>query len=190
MLRKALVDSTEQCLWVGERSLVVVVSGGVVLRLAIDADMTAVRLTPPFPMVIVGSPEYLRARGAPESSSDLREHACLRLRRKSDAIATWRLVQGGKPVDLVVNGPLIANDYPTLVGAACDGLGLAQLPEPMVLQALEAGLLVRVLPKASVMTPGVFLYHPGRRQVLPKLRAFIDQLQRSTRRTQSVGLGA
>jgi DNA-binding transcriptional LysR family regulator len=59
-------------------------------------------------------------------------------------------------VEVVVNGPLIANDYPTLVGAACDGVGLAQLPEPMALQVLEAGLLVRVLPKASVMTPGAF----------------------------------
>jgi len=27
------------------------------------------------------------------------------------------------------------------------------------------------------MTPGVFLYHSGRRQVLPKLRAFIDHVR-------------
>jgi hypothetical protein len=27
------------------------------------------------------------------------------------------------------------------------------------------------------MTPGVFLYHPGRRQVMPKLRAFIDHVK-------------
>jgi hypothetical protein len=29
----------------------------------------------------------------------------------------------------------------------------------------------------AVTTPGVFLYHPGRRQVLPKLRAFIDHVK-------------
>jgi len=27
------------------------------------------------------------------------------------------------------------------------------------------------------MTPGVFLYHSGLRQVLPKLRAFIDHVR-------------
>jgi DNA-binding transcriptional LysR family regulator len=30
-------------------------------------------------------------------------------------------------------------------------------------------------------TPGVFLYHPGRRQMLPKLRAFIDHLKSGAR---------
>jgi hypothetical protein len=27
------------------------------------------------------------------------------------------------------------------------------------------------------MTPGMFLYHPGRRQMTPKLRAFIDHVK-------------
>lgn len=140
----------------------------------IEADMTAVRLTPPFPLVIVGSLGYLRSKGTPKRASDLRDHACLRLRRSSGAIATWRLLQSGKPVEVVVNGPLIANDFPTLVGAARDGVGLAQVPEPMVLQAVEESALLSVLPRSAAMTPGVFLYHPGRKQVLPKLRAFID----------------
>lgn len=57
----------------------------------IEADMTAVRLTPPFPLVIVASPGYLRGKGTPKRASDLRDHACLRLRRSSGAIDTWRL---------------------------------------------------------------------------------------------------
>ena len=142
----------------------------------IESDMVAVRLTPPFPMVIVGAPDYLRAKQMPRRLTDLRDHACLRLRRSSGAVATWRLMQGGKSVEVVVNGPLIANDYPTLVAAARDGLGLAQVPEPMVRDAIESGVLVHVLPKSAAMTPGVFLYHPGRKQVLPKLRAFIDHI--------------
>jgi len=28
-----------------------------------------------------------------------------------------------------------------------------------------------------VTMPGIFLYYPGRRQVLPKLRAFIDHMK-------------
>ena len=43
-----------------------------------SASVRDLRLTPPFPFVVVGSPEYLRRRGRPESIDDLRQHACLR----------------------------------------------------------------------------------------------------------------
>src|ERR1700689_2605623 len=45
---------------------------GVRLGQFIAPDMVAVRLTPPFPLVVVGSPEYLRRRGSPERLDDLR----------------------------------------------------------------------------------------------------------------------
>jgi hypothetical protein len=35
------------------------------------------------------------------------------------------------------------------------------------------------------MTPGVFLYHPGNRQILPKLRAFIDHVKAGAGRRSS-----
>jgi DNA-binding transcriptional LysR family regulator len=140
----------------------------------IDADMTAIRLTEPFRLMMVGAPEYLAASGVPKLPKDLGQHAALRIRRSSGAIAPWSLVVRGKPVEVVVSGPLIANDFPTLLGAALDGVGLAQIPDPMVEDAVTAGKLMRVMPECAPMTPGVFLYHPGRRQVLPKLRAFID----------------
>ena len=34
-----------------------------------------------------------------------------------------------------------------------------------------------VLEAFAPMAPGVFLYHPGKRQILPKLRAFIDHVK-------------
>ena len=39
------------------------------------------------------------------------------------------------------------------------------------------GALEELLPALAPSTPGVFLYHPGRLQVLPKLRAFIDHVR-------------
>ena len=44
----------------------------------IAADMIAVRLTQPFPMIVVGSPSYFARRKPPLSPEDLREHACIR----------------------------------------------------------------------------------------------------------------
>ena len=64
-----------------------------------------------------------------------------------------------------------------MLGAAIEGVGLAQLPEPMVAEALRAGKLVHVLEPFAPVTPGVFLYYPDRRQMMPKLRAFIDHVK-------------
>jgi DNA-binding transcriptional LysR family regulator len=150
---------------------------GVRMGQFIEADMVAVRLTPPFPFQVVGSPEYLQGRKLPERIEDLREHSCLRLRRTNGSIASWSFVDGDKPVEAIVSGPLIAHDYPTLVGAAIRGVGLAQVPAPLAVAPLAEGRLQALLTSFAVMTPGLFLYHSGRHQVLPKLRAFIEHVK-------------
>jgi DNA-binding transcriptional LysR family regulator len=156
---------------------------GVRLGEFIAADMVAVRLTPPFRFVVVGSPRYLAGHGRPQRPDDLRRHACLRLRRSGGAIGLWRLKDKDRVVEIAVSGPLISNDFPTMLSAAIDGLGLAQVPEPVAAAAVKAGKLTPVLERFAPMTPGVFLYHPGRRQVLPKLRAFIDHIRKSGQRS-------
>ena len=139
--------------------------------------MVAVRLTPPFSLVVVGSPDYLRRRKRPERIEDLRDHACLRMRRSNGSIALWQFVDGNKTVEAIVSGPLIAHDYPTLLGAAIKDLGLVQVPGPLAKAPMADGRLQSVLTPFAVTMPGVFLYYPDKRQVLPKLRAFIEHVK-------------
>jgi DNA-binding transcriptional LysR family regulator len=150
---------------------------GIRLGQFIAPDMVAVRLTPPFPLVVVGSPDYLRGRKRPERIDDLRGHACLRMRRSNGSIASWPFVHGNKAVDAIVSGPLIAHDYPTLLGAAIQGVGLAQAPGPLARAPIAEGRLQALLTPFAITAPGVFLYYPGRRQILPKLRAFIEHIK-------------
>ena len=143
----------------------------------IAPDMVAVRLTSSFAWMVVGSPDYLAREGRPKALQDLRHHACLRLRRSNGVIAPWHFIDGNTPVEASFSGPLIAHDYPTLLGAAMRGVGLAQVPQPVAQRAIAEGKLEPLLEHIAAMTPGVFLYHPGKRQVLPKLRAFIDHMK-------------
>src|SRR5438445_5808455 len=131
---------------------------GIRLGQFIAADMVAGRLTPPFPLVVVGSPEYLRRRKRPERIDDLRQHACLRIRRTDGSIAPWSFVDGNKTVEAIVSGPLIAHDFPTMLGAAIEGVGLAQVPGPIATGPTKAGKLIHVLERLPPMAPGVFLY--------------------------------
>src|SRR5580658_4492956 len=89
----------------------------------IAPDMVAVRLTPPFPFQVVASPDYLARHGHPASIDDLRRHACLRMRRSNGAIAHWAFADGNERIEAAVSGPLIAHDYPTILGAAVQGMG-------------------------------------------------------------------
>lgn len=150
---------------------------GIRLGQFVAADMVAVRLSPPFPLIVVASPAYLKQRKRPERIEDLGEHACLRMRRTGGALSPWSFVSGNKSIEAIVQGPLVANDFPTLLGAAVRGLGLVQVPAPVAAPLLAAGQLVTVLEPFAPTAPGVFLYYPGRKQMLPKLRAFIDHVK-------------
>ena len=147
---------------------------GIRLGEFIASDMVAVRLTPSFRLIIVGRPDYLARAGRPRTASDLAAHACVRLRSSGGALANWRLQDDGSQVDLVVSGPLVVHDYPSMLDAALAGVALAQVPEPIAREHVLAGRLREVLAKYAPTTLGVFLYFPDRKQVSPKLRAFID----------------
>jgi DNA-binding transcriptional LysR family regulator len=151
---------------------------GIRLGQFIAPDMVAVRLTPGFPFVVVGSPDYLRRSKRPEGVEDLKGHACLRMRRSDGSIAPWSFLDGNRTIEAIVSGPLIAHDYPTLLGAAIRGVGLAQAPRPLAGAPVADGRLQTLLTPFAVTTPGVFLYYPGRRQILPKLRAFIEHVKK------------
>ena len=147
---------------------------GIRLGEFIASDMVAVRLTPPFRLVMVAAPTYLVRAGRPRIPADLAAHACVRMRRSDGTLAYWRLQDGGSPVDLEVSGPLIVHDYPSMLDAALAGAAVAQVPEPIAQEHVTAGRLEEVLGKYAPSTLGVFLYFPDRRQLSPKLRAFIE----------------
>src|SRR5262245_50440300 len=139
--------------------------------------MVTVRLSRPFPLAVVASPAHLADRAAPERPSQLCDYACLRWRRSNGTIAPWTFKDGGYEFEVEVNGPYIANDFPTLISAAIAGIGLAQVPVPLAAKFTSEGKLLLLLEPFAPLTPGVFLYHPGRHQVMPTLRAFIEHVR-------------
>jgi len=120
----------------------------------IAADMVAVRLTPSFRFAIVASPDYLARRGRPQALADVTGHACIRLRRASGAVAPWRVEDGGRAIEIAVSGPLVVNDYATMLGAALGGVGLAQLPEPIAARHIADGALEELLPALRASPAG------------------------------------
>jgi DNA-binding transcriptional LysR family regulator len=145
-------------------------------------DMVAVRLTPPFQSIVVGSPEYFARKGCPAKPNDLADHNCIGYRLiRSGGLYQWEFVQDGREVSVAVRGSAVVTESHSAVELALAGVGLAYVFEPLVRAEVEVGRLVQVLPDHAIDEAGLFLYFPRRAELAPKLRAFIDtakELQR------------
>lgn len=150
---------------------------GIRLGELLEKDMIAVRLTGELEMMAVASPDYLARHGTPETPDELHNHACLNWRWPTDgSLYRWEFEEDGREFEIAVQGPIIANDIEVVLQAALQGLGIAYASHEWMEGWLKEGKLVRVLERYSPKFPGVYLYHPSRRQQPPALRAFIDCL--------------
>lgn len=144
----------------------------------VEQDMVGVPVGPPLHFITVAAPEYLRRQGCPRQPEDLLAHSCLRYRFSSSGeLDPWRFRQGGRARVLKVQGPVVSNDSDSLLQAAVQGLGIAQLYDGLAREALTRGELVQIL-DAWVPPPSqLMLYHPSRRQVPAPLQALIAALR-------------
>jgi DNA-binding transcriptional LysR family regulator len=164
---------------------------GIRLGELVEADMVAVRLTPPFRFSVVGSPSYFVRHGRPLRPEDLRHHACIGTRNTPQGpIYRWEFVEGNRAFDMAVAGPVIVNSGGLNLMAAEMGVGLAFTAAPAAQDQIAAGLLEPVLEEFCAGTPGLFLYYPSRAQALPKLRAFIQFVHDKLRPGTTAYIGA
>lgn len=144
----------------------------------LEQDMIAVPIGPRVQrFATAAAPSYLDRRGRPEHPRDLLEHACLRGRFSSGAMAAWEFERDGEEVRVEPNGPLIVQAGPATelaVEAALAGIGILYLFEDWLRPHLESGRLEPVLEPWWPSFSGPFLYYPGRRLVPAPLRAFVD----------------
>ncbi|NII09249.1 LysR family transcriptional regulator [Oleiagrimonas sp. C23AA] len=141
----------------------------------LERDMVAMPLTGPMRSRVAASPSYLARHGTPQHPHDLQQHNCIRQRFASNgATYRWEFAERGRWFEIDTEGNLIANESQLSIAAARAGLGLVHLPEPILLDDLNAGHLVSVLDDWLPPYDGLYLYYPSRFHVPPKLRVFID----------------
>lgn len=150
---------------------------GVRMGESLDADVIAVRLTGPFRFVAVATPGYLAKHGRPASPDELRNHRCVRMRMGSGALMPWTFEKGNREIEVSVTGPVIVNDFTAMMVAVNAGVAMGMTAEPVVKGQVASGELELVLADHACSTSGLFLYYPSRKQVMPKLRAFIDYVR-------------
>jgi DNA-binding transcriptional LysR family regulator len=152
----------------------------------LEQDMIAVPIGPRIQrFATAASPGYLDRRGRPQHPRDLLEHACLRGRFSSGAMAPWEFECAGEVVRIDSTGPLLVQ-----IGAATDlaveaaiaGTGVIYLFEDWLRPHFDSGALEPILEPWWQRFSGPFLYYPGRRLLPAPLRAFVDFIKSSAGR--------
>ena len=155
---------------------------GVRLGASLQRDMVALRLTPPFKAIVVASPAYVEARGAPQDLAGLHDHNCIGFRLVgSGGVYDWELNDNGRTVAVKTRGTAMVTDATYARDLALAGVGIAYVFEPLARKEIRAGRLLRLLPHAAIEEDGLFLYYPRRASLAPKLRAFIEAAKMAAR---------
>lgn len=125
------------------------------------------------PRLLVATPAYLRARGAPQQPEDLAGHACLGYR---DDLGedVWHLSDGARQRSHKAQGRLSANNGDLLAGLVLNDEGIALVPRFIVEADLAAGRMVAVLPDWSAPEIWLTLYYPPYEQLPLRVSNFSD----------------
>lgn len=141
-------------------------------------DMIAVRIGPDMRMAVVGTPSYFKKRSEPKKPQDLIGHNCIKLRLPTHGgVYSWEFEKGSRELRVRVEGQLTCNTTAQMLNAALAGVGLAYVPEGMVISHIAKNRLKRVLEDWCLPYSGYHLYYPSRRQPSAAFALIVDALR-------------
>lgn len=136
-------------------------------------------------LVLVASPAYLAQHGTPRRIEELAAHAAIVFRLPSSGRhRPWQLRENRRGIELQPEARTLVNDGDGMAVAAVQGLGLAQLPEYMVSDALAAGQLVELLPGCRPAAMPISAVMPSARLVPPRVKLVLDALETLRQRSR------
>ncbi len=130
--------------------------------------------------VLCATPEYLAARGAPNTLKDLADHDCLVLKERNNPFGVWHLESAGREEAVRVSGPLSSNNGEIVLQWALGGKGILLRSLWDVRPLLEQGKLVQVLHDYT-QSANVWAVYPTRLSDSAKLRVCVEFLERYLR---------
>lgn len=137
-----------------------------------DSSLVARRLAP-CQHLLCAAPHYLQQHGIPENPAQLAQHDCLHYRHLESG-REWILQGPDREHRIHVHGPLATNNGDVVCQAACDGMGIALLPDFIVAEKIKAGRLQIVLAEYCPAPLNIYAIYPSRKYMAVKVRHFID----------------
>lgn len=135
-----------------------------------DSNLIARRVGPIYG-VLVASPEYIDAHGAPDTPDELLDHQAL-----MQGTEAWQFMDGQKAITVRPQGRFKADNGTALVSAAIAGLGIAYLPQRLIEEQLASGALVPVMTRFPIPPAGLFVIRPPGQYPVRTVRVLTQML--------------
>jgi DNA-binding transcriptional LysR family regulator len=128
--------------------------------------------------VLCATPGYVERHGTPGTPEALPAHRTLAFGRDRRTVR-WRLVPArGRERRVALEPQVVSTSDAGLLALCLEGAGIAVLPASLARAELAAGRLVRLLERYDVEPRDVFAVMPSARQLPPKVRAYLDVVDR------------
>ncbi len=121
--------------------------------------------------MVVASPDYIAAHGAPETPAELLAHQAL-----MQGTETWQFLDQGRIIGVRPQGRFKSDNGTALIAAALAGLGIGYLPYGLIHEHLAAGALVPVMPRYPVPPAGAYVVRPPGQHPSRKIRVLTEML--------------
>lgn len=122
--------------------------------------------------ILVASPAYLAAHGAPANVASLHQHRLISF-TELDRAHEWRFGPAGKPT-IRIEPHLTVNTADAAIAAAASGAGIARLLSYQALAAIAAGEVTTLLDHYAPPPLPVHLVYQANRRASVNVRAFIE----------------
>jgi LysR family transcriptional regulator for bpeEF and oprC len=125
--------------------------------------------------VTAASPAYLERYGTPRHPGDLQRHRCVNyFSAKNGKVYDWDFRRGDEKIVVPLRGVIALNDSNAYVHAGLAGLGVIQMTDYLMMQHVEAGRMVQLLPDWTSEPLPVHIVYPQNRHLSAKVRVFVE----------------
>jgi DNA-binding transcriptional LysR family regulator len=126
-------------------------------------------------VILCASNEYLEEKGNPKNLEDLRQHRLIKI-SSMEFLEPRQLDDYFTNLGIEQKFELTVNDTDMAYHAVMSGIGIAPLPNYLVMPQVQRGRLVHILPNVTTESHPVLVVFPAKRHISSKSESFINFL--------------
>jgi DNA-binding transcriptional LysR family regulator len=126
-------------------------------------------------VILCASNEYLEEKGNPKNLEDLKQHRLIKI-SSMEFLEPRQLDDYFTNLGIEQKFELTVNDTDMAYHAVMSGIGIAPLPNYLVMPQVQRGRLVHILPNVTTESHPVLVVFPAKRHISSKSESFINFL--------------